>query len=113
MTAIKIKQGETYRKRIEMMYADDREPVDLTGYSAYSELRDRPGGTLVATADCSISAVDGVVTVLLSSAQTDAIEEGVYGMDVWIVSEEEKHPIYTNSVQIVKRYTNNLGDAND
>ena len=105
---ILIKQGETYIKRLELKTVDTRQPIDLTGYTAYSQMRDRPGGTLAAQGSCSITASTGVILVTYSSGQTSAIEPGEYGFDIWIKSGNEKHPLYTSRVKVVKSYTENM-----
>ena len=104
-----IKQGETYRKRFEFFDPDTHQPIDLTGVSAYSQMRDKPGGVLKATATCNVDAINATITVEYSSAQTEAIAEGQYGFDVWITDNGDAVPIYTAEVQIVKRYTDNIG----
>ena len=104
-----IKQGETYSKRFEFYDADTQEPIDLTSVTAYSEMRNKPGGTLAATGICNVDTENNNVTVTYSSAQTADIIAGQYGYDVWIVAFGEKHPIYTAEVHVVERYTEYLG----
>lgn len=105
---ITIKQGEDYTKVFELTYADTNDPVDLTGITAKSEMRDAPGGTLFATASCTVNEEGGTVFVYYSAAQTDEIPTGEYGFDVWLVDNYRKHPIYTTKVTIVGRYTDNF-----
>ena len=105
---IEIKQGETYIKRLEFKYADTMSPVDLTGYTAHSEMRNVPGGDLLATGTCGIDAENGIVLVTYSSAKTSRISPQDCGFDVWIVSGSEKHPVYTSRVKILKRYTDEI-----
>ena len=105
---ITIKQGETYIKRLELKTVDTRQPVNLQGYAAYSEMRDKPGGTLAARGSCSVTASTGVILVTYSSEKTSAIEPGEYGFDIWITSGNEKHPLYTSRVKVEKSYTENM-----
>ena len=109
---ITIKQNEDYTKYLHLQYADTLEPLDLTGCSVYSQLRDKPNGTLKATATVTVTAASGDITVLYSAAQTLALPVGEYGFDVWIVDSDGKnHPVYTARVQIIGRYTEDLGGA--
>lgn len=106
---IQIKQNEDYSKYLQIKY-DNGEPVDLTGISAYSEMRTAPNGELLATATCTIDAEVGGIFVLYSADETANIPLGVYGYDVWLVdSEGKKHPIYTTKFEIIGAYTMNLG----
>ena len=109
---ITIKQGEDYQKILILQYAETQTPVDLSGCSAYSQMRDVPGGTLVATADCSVDYDNGIVTVLYDADATEDIAEGEYGFDIWLVdSDDLQHCIYEARVKIVKPYTENVGGA--
>ena len=105
-----IKQGEDYRKYLHLQYADTLESVDLSEYYAKSELRNKPGGTLKATAECSITPEKGDITVKYSSAQTASIEAGEYGFDVWLIGADEYHPIYSTTCVIAKSYTELQGE---
>ena len=109
---ITIKQGEDYIKVLKLQYADSLEPVNLTGVTAYSSMRDRPGGELYANANCSVITLDGQITVHYSDLQTAAMPIGDAGFDVWIEENGRKHAIYTARVQIVPPYTV-IGDDDD
>jgi len=103
---ITIKQYEDYTKYLHLQYADTGEPLDLTGCSFYSQLRDHPNGTLKATATVSVTAASGDIWVTYAASATGALPVGEYGYDVWIVdSNSKKHCIYTARVQIIGRYT--------
>lgn len=110
---VTIKQGETYIKSIQILYAETREPVDLTGYSAFCEMRDKPDGALAAVASCTVNAEEGSVLATFSSEQTDIISVGDYGFDIWIANDTEKHPIYTTEVKIIGRYTEDIEGENN
>lgn len=103
---ITIKQNEDYTKYLHLQYADTGEPLDLTGCSVYSQMRDQPNGTLVATATTSMNAASGDIWVTYASSATGTLTPGEYGFDVWLVdSNSKKHPIYTARVEIVGKYT--------
>ena len=106
---ITIKQGETYIKRLEFVDVDSKTPIDLTGATAYSEIRNVPGGDLKATAVCTVDTSNGSVTVNYSAAKTQLIPVGQYGYDIWLKIDGEQYPIYTTRIQVEKRYTENLG----
>ena len=106
-----IKQNEDYAKILQLQYAETMLPLDLTDCTVYSEMRDKPGGTLAATAVCTLpSAEEGLIRVFYSAEQTAQIEQGEYGYDIWLVDADGlKHPLYTTRVKVVKSYTENLG----
>lgn len=103
-----IKQAEKFDRVITLKYADTGAFVDLTGCSAYCQMRTKPGGILVGTADCSIDSELGRITASFSSEDTDDIDAGNYGFDVWIVSDGTAKPIWTEEVTVIKRYTENF-----
>lgn len=106
---ITIKQYEDYTKVLELQYADTMTSVDLTGISAYSQMRDEPNGELAATATCTVDTVNHTVTIVYSGSDLQNLTPGEYGYDVWLVdSGGKKHPIYTTRCQIVGRYTQNF-----
>lgn len=103
---ITIKQNEDYTKYLHLQYADTGEPLDLTGCSVYSQMRDRPNGTLVATATTSMTAASGDIWVTYAASATASITPGEYGYDVWLVDgNSKKHPLYTTRIQIIGVYT--------
>ena len=57
-------------------------PVDITGYTPYAQVRDKPGGRLILDLQPSISnAVAGSVVISLTSAQTKALDHGTFVWD--------------------------------
>lgn len=107
---ITIKQGEDYTKYIELVYANSRLPVDLTGITAYSQMRKKPNGDLLATAVCTIDAANGTISVYYSAAQTNLIPEGKYGFDIWVIdTDNTKHPVYTAEIEVIGKYTMAFG----
>ena len=103
-----IKQGEQFSRAKTLKYADTGDYVDLTGCSAYSQMRTEPGGTLLATAECSVTPEFGRITATFSSEDTANIAPGNYGFDIWLTCEGTSKPIHTEEVTIVKRYTDNF-----
>ena len=103
-----IKQKEKYEKAVTLKYLGTNTPVDLTGCSAYCQMRTYPGGDLVATAECSVTPDLGRVVATFSSADTEIIEPGEYGFDIWLVSADTAKPICTKQVSVVRRYTENF-----
>ena len=112
---ITIKQGEDYTKVLKLEYADTKQPVDLSDFDAYSQMRTKPGGELLATAGCTVQGSYGLISVSFSALQTASMPEGECGFDVWIVDSvsQEKHPIYTTRVKIIGSYTEDFGGNND
>ena len=103
-----IKKGESFRKVIRMKYADSGIPVDLSECAAFSQMRTIPGGMLIETGACTIEIDTGSVYVLYNAEKTDAMNPGHYGYDVWLVKGQERKPIYTELVDVVDRYTDNM-----
>ncbi|MBQ6508085.1 MAG: hypothetical protein IJI07_01305 [Flexilinea sp.] len=103
-----IKIGQTFRRQLALTYVDDNTPVDLTGCEAFSQMRDYPGGNLAATAVCTLDYALGRITATFSASDTADIPEGEYGYDIWIVSEGDEVPLYTERVSVIKKYTENI-----
>ena len=103
-----IKKGESFRKVIRMKYADSGIPVDLSECTAFSQMRTAPGGVLIDTGACTIEADTGSIYVLYNAERTNEMNEGHYGYDVWLVKGSERKPIYTELVDVVDRYTDNM-----
>ena len=108
MSRTVIKKGESYRKVIRMKYADSGIPVDLSECTAFSQMRTAPGGVLIDTGACTIEADTGSIYVLYNAERTNEMNEGHYGYDVWLVKGQERKPIYTELVDVVDRYTDNM-----
>lgn len=108
---IKILQNEDFQLVLELQYADTLEHVDLTGVSAFSEMRSSRNGDLAATGSCGVNTENGQITVTYSAAQTANLEEGDYGFDIWVVdNSSKKHPIWEEEhVRVLKPFTQNFG----
>lgn len=100
-----IRQGDTFTKRITVTYAGTRNPVDLTGFSAYCQLRAYPGQALICDAETSVNPEAGQVYISFSAEQTAALEPGEYGYDVRIVSSLCRRTIFSERITVKKPYT--------
>lgn len=107
MTTI-IKRGETFRRSLKLTYAETGEIVDLSECTAFSQMRTAPGGRLIETGACTIKQDTGTVYALWTAEKTMAMPTGKYGYDVWVVNGEERKPIYTEEVEVVDPYTDNM-----
>lgn len=113
--ALTIKQNETFRISLKLTDATSGMVIDLTGCSAYSQMRRTPDSELIATATCTINDPKGTVTVLWTATQTAEFPIGECGFDVWLVfpndnDEYEQKSIYTDVIEVIKGYTENVGD---
>ena len=106
---ITIKRREDYKKYLHLQYADTEDPLDLTGCSVFCQMRDEPGGELLATAACTMDASAGDIWVTFSGSDTEDLPLGKAGFDIWIVESGRKHPIYTTECMIVDAYTESFG----
>ena len=100
-----IRQGDTFRKRIVFKYAGTSNPVDITGYTAFSQLRTKPGEELKAEAEAIVDPELGRVTITYSSEDTAALDPGDYGYDIRLESADDIRTIFMETVKIVKPYT--------
>lgn len=104
MATITHKRGDTLRKTISLTY-DTGAAVNLTGVEAFSQLRDRPGGELIAEGTCEVYESLGRVTVTYTAEQINALDIGTYGFDVRIRSGEDVHTLYTEEIHVIEPYT--------
>lgn len=103
---ITIKKGEDYTKYLHLQYADTGQPLDLTGCSVYCQMRDIPGGELLASAICETDDDgNGDIWVRFGANVTKNLPVGEAGYDVWVVANGLKRPIYTTRCQIADAYT--------
>lgn len=105
-----IKQKETFRRVLKLTDTKSGAVLDLTGVSAYSQMRKQPGGELLGTAQCTVNEQKGEVEVLWTASQTENFPLGNAGYDVWLTLEGDQKPIYTEAVEIILGYTENIGD---
>lgn len=105
MECVVVKQGDILRRDISLTYKKTHAVVDLTGCTAYSHLRTKPGNELLLEGDCSIDTETGIVTVIYSSDQIQTLEAGDYGFDVRLVLDDQAKTIYTERFSLVIPYT--------
>lgn len=77
-----VDQGSTFSTTFNLTN-DDGEPLDLTGFTAASQMR-KWYTSLNATATflAEVNAAAGTITLTLNATQTDAIKSGRYVYDV-------------------------------
>ena len=100
-----LKQGDTLRRRISLKYIGNNAPVNLAGCTGYSQLRQQPGGDLIANGTVTLGGADGTVVVVYSKTQTASLQLGDYGFDVRLESDGDRRTIYTENIKVVKPYT--------
>lgn len=100
-----VKQSETFRRSYIFRNGQTKEVLDLTGCTAYAQMRTKPGGDLIAAATCSIDTAIGRVTALWSSVQTAAINPGTYYFDVWLKCDDDQRPFTTEQVDVIQTIT--------
>lgn len=98
-----LRQGDTFRRKLELTYKDSGNPADLTGCSAYCQVRRSPGQELLLTASATIDG--GNILVLLTKQQTATLEPGEYGFDVRLESGTDRRTLYTELVTVVLPFT--------
>ena len=81
-----MEQGATFTRTLTVK--ENGSAMNLTGYSVASLMRStHDSGTVVGTFTCTISnASGGVITMVMTSSVTGAIEEGIYVYDIEIAS---------------------------
>lgn len=100
-----LKQGDTLRKHVTLTYTGTGNPVDLTGYTGYCQLRQKPGSTLLLSGTVTTGGAQGTVVAVFTAAQTNTLALGTYGFDIRIESDDDRKTIYTAEVEVVKPYT--------
>ena len=110
-----IKQNETFRVSLKLRDEKSGMTLDLTDCSAYSQMRKKPGDDLIATATCTVNASKGTIDILWTADQTADFPLGTCGFDVWLVFPNdndafEQKVIYTDQIEVVQSYTENIGE---
>ena len=78
---LKIEQGTDYVTSVNLT-DDDGNPISLSGYTGAGQIRKYYTSTTAVDFSVSIEANTGVVTLVLTSGQTNAMEAGRYVYDV-------------------------------
>ncbi|HJX53956.1 MAG TPA: hypothetical protein VJ801_14415 [Polyangia bacterium] len=71
-----IERGRSWAIGLQVFEDVDQQiPFVLTGYEVQSQIRDHPGGTILATVTCSVTdETDGLISLSLTSAETEALQ---------------------------------------
>jgi len=78
----KIKQGDVFRQDIYFITKDNKK-IPLEGYTAKSQIRPYCNSPeLIAEIHCRVHEDDGIVTMRLSSEETNKIKAGIYYYDI-------------------------------
>lgn len=89
-----------------MEYMGTKNPVDLTGCSAYCQLRDKPKSENVKiTGSVAIDPSQGTITATFTPAQTATLDAGDYGFDIRLESEGDVKTIRSYIVKLVIPWT--------
>lgn len=78
---LKIDQGTDYVTSVNLT-DDDGDPISLSGYTGAGQIRKYYTSTNAVDFSVSVDANTGVVTLTLTSEQTNAMEAGRYVYDV-------------------------------
>ena len=100
-----VKQGDTLSRDISLRYKKTNAVVDLTGCTAYSQLRTKPGEELKLEGVTSINTETGTISVAYSADQMETLDPGDYGFDVRLELDNERKTVYTERFTLVKPYT--------
>ena len=77
-----VYEGDSFHWQFKMWTDDTKTtPIDLTGASAMAQIRDKPGGTVLATLTCTVTAPN-VVDVVLSATASETVAAGVWDLQV-------------------------------
>ena len=98
-----LRQGDTFRRVLSLTYKGSGEPADLTGCTAYCQVRRSPGQELLLNASATING--GEIMVLLTRQQTGSLEPGEYGFDVRLECDGDRRTLYTEWINLIKPFT--------
>ena len=106
-----IAKSETFRRSLKFTSLKTGSNINLSGCTAYAQMRTAPGGTLLGTATTSVDVDRAVIIALWDAEMTASWNIGECGFDIWLKSSDgDQKPIYSEQCQIVKSYTENMGD---
>ena len=84
---LNLYRGDTYRWRFSMWLDDARTlPADLTGAAAAAQIRDRPGGVLIAAMTCTVVAPNHVDAVLSAADSARLPNSGAWDLQITYAS---------------------------
>ncbi len=76
-----LSRGGTFG--VPLRFKENGVPIDLTGYSARSQVRENPdGGKLICEMETSITGAEGLVTLTIPASVSAAIPSGAYCWDL-------------------------------
>jgi len=84
MSDLAINQGADFFVRFQVKDSTDT-IVDLTGYTAKSEIRDVAGGVLIGTFT-AVTGTNGYIDLTMEDAITNALAAGSYVYDIFIMN---------------------------
>jgi hypothetical protein len=101
-----IMQGATRTMTLTVLDNND-DPVDLSGYTAKLEIRDRAGGALISSLTSSsgitINAAAGEVIPLWTATQTGAFNFNIADYDCFITTGSTVTCILRGEVELIQR----------
>ena len=87
-----VYRGDSSKLRLQF-WDDGNNPVDLTGVTAKSQIRDRPAGTIIIDLDCVIT-LPNIVDVTLTAANSQQLPPGgVWDLQLTYASGDVRTPI--------------------
>ena len=81
------RQGDTIRFGVKLAQKGTGDPTNLTGCTAFSQMRKYPEGELIAEGTPYINVPLGIVGIEYTKDQTAQLEPGEYGYDIRMKSE--------------------------
>ena len=112
---IECDQGGTFQ--LQATCSDDAGLIDLTGYSAYMQLRNSPTYNAGATPDIiyslstdydgqiTLGGASGTINLYISYGNTDSIPDGAYSYDLFITSEGFQVKMFGGIFTVLPRVT--------
>ena len=80
-----MSRGATFHRVLR--FKQNGEPVDLSGYTAKSQVRVCPdGGELIAEMEATVTALSGRVDLVIPASVSAEFESGVYAWDIKLTS---------------------------
>jgi hypothetical protein len=89
---LEIYRGDSMRLRLKLL-DQAQQPIDLTGVTAKSEIRDRPAGTQITELTCSIT-LPNIIDLLLSATDSHSLPtNGVWDLQLTYQSGDVVTPL--------------------
>ena len=104
-------RGDTYKWQFQLFQDNDQtQPVNLTGATLKSEIRDKTAGTVVIPITCTLSATptDGIINaVLAATAFAGMPQHGVWDLQVTF-SNGDIHTVLAGTVTVTADVTDSV-----